>query len=70
MPPEVRKLVEARRDAIKAGELHPFTGPLHENTGKEFVAAGHTLDDEALRKIHVYVRGVEGSVPQQAPHID
>ncbi|MBS1211228.1 MAG: family transporter substrate-binding protein, partial [Proteobacteria bacterium] len=63
-PADVKKLAEERRDAIKAGKLHPFTGPLKDNTGKELVAAGKTLADVDLRKMSVYVEGVEGSVPK------
>jgi len=63
-PADVKKLAEERRDALKAGKLHPFSGPLKDNTGKEFVAAGKTLADVDLRKMSVYVEGVEGSIPK------
>lgn len=63
-PAPVKKLAEERRDAIKAGKLHPFTGPLKDNTGKILVAAGKTLSDADLRKMNVYVEGVEGTVPK------
>ena len=63
-PAPVKKLAEERRDALKAGKLHPFTGPLKDNTGKELVAAGKTLSDAELRKMNVYVEGVEGSIPK------
>lgn len=61
---EAKKLAEERRDALKAGKLHPFAGPLKDNTGKELVAAGKTLADADLRKLSVYVEGVEGSIPK------
>ncbi len=64
LPADVKKLAEERRDAIKAGTLHPFTGPLKDNTGKEIVAAGKTLTDADLKKMSVYVEGVEGTVPK------
>ncbi|MEN3110122.1 BMP family ABC transporter substrate-binding protein [Uliginosibacterium paludis] len=63
-PADAKKLAEERRDAIKAGTLHPFTGPLKDNTGKELVPAGKTMADADLRKMTVYVEGVEGSVPK------
>lgn len=63
-PADVKKIAEERRDALKAGKLHPFTGPLKDNTGKEFVPAGKTLADADLRKMSVYVEGVEGSIPK------
>lgn len=64
VPADVKKLAEDRRDAIKAGKLHPFAGPLKDNTGKEFVAAGKTLSDADLSKMATYVEGVEGTVPK------
>jgi len=63
-PADVKKLAEERRDAIKAGKLHPFTGPLKDNTGKEIVAAGKTPTDADLGKWNVYVDGVEGTIPK------
>ncbi len=63
-PPEVKKLAEERRDAIKAGKLHPFSGPLKDQSGKELVAAGKTLDDGFLHGMNVYVEGVEGAIPK------
>ena len=63
-PADVKKLAEERRDALKAGKLHPFTGPLKDNTGKELVATGKTMADADLRKMSVYVEGVEGSIPK------
>jgi basic membrane protein A and related proteins len=62
--PEAKKLAEERRDALKAGKLHPFTGPLNDNTGKVLVAAGKTLSDADLRKMNVFVEGIEGSLPK------
>ncbi|KAF7599316.1 MAG: BMP family ABC transporter substrate-binding protein [Candidatus Dactylopiibacterium carminicum] len=63
-PADVKKLALERRDAIKAGKLHPFTGPLKDNSGKEMLAAGKVMADVDLRKMNVYVEGVEGSVPK------
>lgn len=62
--PEAKKLAEERRDALKAGKLHPFSGPLNDNTGKVLVAAGKTLSDAELRKMNVFVEGIEGSLPK------
>ncbi|NSL54118.1 BMP family ABC transporter substrate-binding protein [Uliginosibacterium aquaticum] len=64
VPADVKKLAEERRDALKAGKLHPFTGPLKDNAGKEMVAAGQTMADADLRKMNAYVEGVEGSIPK------
>ena len=64
VPVDVKKLAEERRDAIKAGKLHPFTGPLKDQTGKEFLAAGKSYTDADLKKMNFYVQGVEGTVPK------
>jgi len=63
-PADVKKLAEDRRDAIKAGKLHPFTGPLKDNAGKLIVPAGKTPSDADLGKWNVYVAGVEGTIPK------
>lgn len=64
VPAAVKKLAEERRDAIKAGKLHPFAGPVKDQAGKVFVAAGQTYPDSSLKKMNFYVEGVEGSVPK------
>ncbi len=64
VPPDVKKLAEDRRDALKAAKLHPFTGPLKDQSGKEFLAAGKTYTDGDLKKMNFFVEGVEGSVPK------
>jgi basic membrane protein A len=64
VPADVKKLAQERRDGIKSGKLHPFTGPLKDQSGKEVLAAGKTFTDPELRKINFYVEGVEGSIPK------
>ncbi len=64
VPADVKKLAEERRDGLKAGKLHPFTGPLKDQSGKEFLAAGKVYTDPELKKMNFYVEGVEGSIPK------
>jgi basic membrane protein A len=64
VPAEVQQLVEEKRKAIVAGSLHPFSGPLKDQTGKEAVAAGVTLDDGALLGMNWFVEGVQGTIPK------
>jgi simple sugar transport system substrate-binding protein len=64
VPAAVKKLAEERRDAIKAGKLHPYTGPLKDQSGKEFLAAGKIYSDGDLKKMNFYVDGVEGAIPK------
>lgn len=63
VPAAVQQLVEEQRKAIIAGSLHPFTGPLKDQSGKEVLAAGATLDDAALLGMNWFVEGVQGAIP-------
>jgi simple sugar transport system substrate-binding protein len=64
VPADVVKLFEERRQAIIDGKLHPFTGPLKDNTGAVKVPAGTTLTHDQLRAINWYVEGIDGSIPK------
>lgn len=64
VPAAVKKLAEERRDALKAGTLHPFSGPLKDQTGKLVLAAGKTYTDPELKQMNFYVEGVEGAIPK------
>jgi basic membrane protein A and related proteins len=64
VPADVKKIAEERRDALKAAKLHPFTGPLKDQSGKEFLASGKVYTDGDLKKMNFYVEGVEGNVPK------
>ena len=64
VPADVKKLAEERRDGLKSGKLHPFTGPLKDQSGKEFLAAGKIYTDEELKKMNFYVEGIEGNLPK------
>jgi len=63
VPKEIVEQVNARAAAIKAGEFHPFTGPIASNDGREIAAKGVVLTDEQLGKMDFYVQGVVGKVP-------
>ncbi len=61
---DAKKMVLARRDAIKAGKLNPFAGPLYTQAGKEFVKAGSVYTEAQLDKMNFYVQGVQGVLPK------
>jgi simple sugar transport system substrate-binding protein len=63
VPREVVDEVEAKAAAIKAGEFHPFSGPIAGNDGREIAAKGVVLTDEQLGRMDFYVQGVVGKVP-------
>jgi len=49
---------------IKSGKNKIFTGPIKDNTGKERVPAGKTLNDgELFTTLDYYVDGVKGKIP-------
>jgi simple sugar transport system substrate-binding protein len=57
--PEAAAAADKVRQAIVAGELHPFTGPLSDGKGAERLAAGKTMSDDELHKMDWYVPGVQ-----------
>jgi len=64
VPADVKAEAEALRDAIAAGEYHPFTGPINYQDGTPWLAEGETPDDGTLAGMTFYVEGLEGSIPQ------
>jgi simple sugar transport system substrate-binding protein len=63
VPKDVQDLEKQAEADIAAGKLHPFTGPMKDNDGKERLAAGKTITDDALSKMDYYVDGVQGRLP-------
>ncbi len=63
IPADVRKMAADARDALAAGTLHAFTGPINKQDGSAWLAAGETADDGTLAGMNFYVEGVEGSLP-------
>jgi simple sugar transport system substrate-binding protein len=55
----VAKEADAIREAIIAGSLHPFTGPITNQAGEVAVADGQTMSDAELQQMDWYVAGVE-----------
>lgn len=63
LPPAVRKLIDARRQAIEAGTFMPFSAPLVDNQGRMRLNQG-ALDDAQIATMDWFVQGVVGSVPK------
>jgi basic membrane protein A and related proteins len=63
VPKDVADLVDSLGKDIVAGKLHPFSGPIKDNGGKEQLPAGKTMDDASLAKMNFYVEGVQGKLP-------
>jgi nucleoside-binding protein len=64
VPPDVAKLYEAKKKAIVAGTLIPFSGPMKDNKGVQKLAPGVAMPLGDLMAINWYVDGVEGSIPK------
>jgi len=53
--------VLAAKEAIIAGDLHPFTGPLYDQAGNLVLGAGEVMDDGTMLGMDFFVEGVVGS---------
>jgi simple sugar transport system substrate-binding protein len=63
VPAEVAQEADQIKNAIIAGELHPFTGPIHNQAGELVLAEGETMADEDILRMDYYVQGIEGALP-------
>ena len=63
VPADVRAQVGKLEADLKAGTFHPFTGPIVDQSGKERVAKGVTVDDAALGRMDFFVQGVASKLP-------
>lgn len=64
VPEEVKAEALALRDAIGAGEYHPFTGPLNKADGTVWLAEGEVAPDADLQSMNFYVEGITAQIPQ------
>ncbi|MGH7416943.1 MAG: BMP family ABC transporter substrate-binding protein, partial [Candidatus Rokuibacteriota bacterium] len=60
VPADAVSRVNTRKDEFAAGKVHPFQGPLRDNTGVERVKAGETFPLTDLGKMNWLVEGVIG----------
>lgn len=65
VPAEVKAMVDKVEADMKAGQFHPFTGPLNNQAGKEVLAKGVVIDDINLNKMDYFVEGVESELPKK-----
>ncbi|SFR14421.1 BMP family ABC transporter substrate-binding protein [Poseidonocella sedimentorum] len=64
VPAEVKAEALAMKEAIAAGEYHPFTGPLKKQDGSDWLAEGEVADDGTLLGMNFFVEGLTGEIPQ------
>jgi simple sugar transport system substrate-binding protein len=63
VPEAARAKVDEVKAGLKAGSYVIWKGPISDNAGKVMVPEGATADDNFLRNINFFVKGVEGKVP-------
>ena len=64
MPTELIQEAVSMEVAIKDGSLHPFTGPIYDQSGELRVAEGEVADDFMMATMDWYVQGIDGELPQ------
>lgn len=64
VPANLRAKFAGDERAIIDGKLHPFTGPIYDQDGKERLAAGKVMSDEEMNNMNYLVKGVDGTVPK------
>ena len=64
VPEDVVALVDATTKGIADGSIHPFQGPIRDQSGKVVVEAGKSLSDKELLGMNYYVEGVLGNIPK------
>jgi simple sugar transport system substrate-binding protein len=64
IPADVVALAEKARKGIIDGSVHPFQGPIKDQSGKIVVPAGKRADDGMLAGMNFYVEGVDGAIPK------
>lgn len=63
MTPEETAEATRIRDAIAAGTLHPFDGPIVRQDGTEVIPAGQRLTDDQIRAQNYFYRGIDVAMP-------
>ncbi|PCH93685.1 MAG: BMP family ABC transporter substrate-binding protein [Rhodobacteraceae bacterium] len=64
IPADVQASATAIKDAIVAGTMHSFTGPINKQDGSVWLAEGETADDGTLAGMDFYVEGINGAFPK------
>jgi len=63
MTPEEAAEATRIRDAIAAGTLHPFEGPIVRQDGSQVIPAGQRLSDNDIRAMNYFYRGIDVAMP-------
>ncbi|MEX1028805.1 MAG: BMP family ABC transporter substrate-binding protein [Paenibacillaceae bacterium] len=64
VPEDVKKLIEQKKAEMAAGIMHPFKGPIKDQSGAIKIEEGVSPEITALESIDYLVEGVIGSIPK------
>ncbi|HHT00192.1 MAG TPA: BMP family ABC transporter substrate-binding protein, partial [Thiomicrospira sp.] len=64
VPEDVVSMAKKTIADIESGTLHPFKGPIKDQSGKLVVKEGESLSDGDLLGMNWYVEGVDGKLPK------
>ena len=64
IPNDVIGLAETTRIGIMNGSIHPFAGPIIDQSGKVHVKAGQNANDGLMAGMNFYVKGVNSKIPK------
>jgi len=64
VPQEVQDEVNAAKEQIISGELHPFAGPISDSNGELRVEEDAVMSDEEMLSFNWLVEGVVGEIPE------
>jgi simple sugar transport system substrate-binding protein len=63
MTPEEVSEATRIRDALAAGTLHPFEGPIVQQNGQTVIPAGQRLTDDQIRSQNYFYQGIDVAMP-------
>jgi len=64
VPEDVRTLVEQKKEELLSGRLHPFAGPVRDQSGAVRIEEGVIPTVEELESTDYLVEGVIGNISQ------
>lgn len=64
IPAPLQARIKAMEAQLRAGTLHPFSGPVVKQSGEVVIPAGETMDDGGLNAMNYYVQGVVSKLPK------
>ena len=64
IPQELQARIREMEQQLVERKLHPFAGPVIDQSGKTIVPAGKNMSDEQLNKMNYYLQGVASKIPQ------